>query len=817
MEPLQQLRPAKEVTQCYHCGDQCKDHAIKEDGHEFCCDGCRLVYELLRDNNLCNYYDLSKAPGKSAEKQESRAAYRSLDDAAVREGLIRFENGNHSRVVFHVPVMHCSSCIWLLEHLPRMKEGIISSAVNFQRKEVSVDFENDKVKLSAIASLLADIGYAPAITLGDMELRQKKKRNYSSVLKIGIAGFCFGNIMMLSFPEYLSTGELRELPKLQPFFSWLSLGLSLPVLLYSASGFFASAWKTIRTRNLNIDAPIALAIAVTFSRSVYEIISGTGPGYLDSMSGIVFFMLIGRFFQDRTYDNLSFERDYKSYFPVGVSVNNNGKEESRPVTKLQTGDHIIIRGGELIPADARLMSETAAIDYSFVSGEAEPVAVKKGDLIYAGARQISGVIELEVTKPTSQSYLTQLWNNDSFSKKREEDRKTYIDFINRWFSSFVLLTSLGAGAVWMFIDSSVALNVMTAVLIVVCPCTLLLAATFTNGSVLRWLGSRSFYLKNSGTIDRIATADTIVFDKTGTITGTNESSVFFEGEMLSKTESAELAALVAQSGHVLSRRIASFLEARPSQVSIDNFNERTGKGISATINGKEYLLGSRHFTGAENSKANTTEAWLVINGDVRGRFVFNSGYREQLENVIGSLREKYTLCLLSGDHDGERERLKPLFGDKMYFSQSPEQKLERIRQLQSEGRKVVMIGDGLNDAGALMQADAGIAISDGMNNYFPACDAILDGKEFFLLPKLLAFTSVARKVVIASFVISVMYNLVGIFFSVRGDMSPMIAAILMPASSFSVILLTTTLVRISALKLKNKEKKYETDLNHATL
>lgn len=799
------LKSAVPDTSCYHCGDHCDAHAIKEDGHSFCCDGCRLVYELLRDNNLCNYYDLTKAPGKSAGSPERRKAYLSLDDPAVRPKLIRFENGNMSRVVFQVPVMHCSSCIWLLEHLPRMKKGIIASTVNFQRKEVSVDFENGTLRLSEIASLLADIGYAPAISLGDMELRGKGKKNYGRVLRIGIAGFCFGNIMLLSFPEYLSTGDLAELPQLKTFFGWISLLLSLPVLLYSASGFFVSAWKTIRTRTLNIDAPIALAIAVTFGRSVYEIVSGTGAGYLDSMSGIVFFMLIGRYFQDRTYDNLSFDRDYKSYFPVAVAVESEGKEESRPVTRLAPGDRIVIRGGELIPADARLLSEEAAIDYSFVSGEAVPVALKKGDLVYAGARQTSGSIRLEVVKETSQSYLTQLWNNDAFSKRREEERKTYIDFINRWFSLGVLLTSFGSAAAWYFINPALSLNVMTAVLIVACPCTLLLAATFTNGNVLRWLGNSAFYLKNADAIDRIATADTIVFDKTGTITGASASQVRFEGEPLSAWEKDGLAALVSQSGHVLSRRIAEWTGFRSSGLETKDYRETTGKGISASIDGTEFLLGSRNFTGRSGKTADATEAWLVIGGDVRGRFVFSNGYRPQLEEVIGALKKKFSVWLLSGDHDAERMRLQPLFGDRMHFSQTPEEKLTRIRDLQEQGRKVVMIGDGLNDAGALMQADAGIAVSEGMNNFFPACDAILDGGQFAQLPRLLAFTRVARRVVIASFVVSVMYNLAGIWFSVRGELSPMIAAVLMPASSFSVILLTTLLVRYGARKLRRAE------------
>ena len=283
------LQQAEVGTHCFHCGDTCDDHPVNFDGHVFCCEGCRLVYGLLKENNLCNYYEISGAPGHAAEDEKKRAAYSSLDDPAVRSKIVKFEDEAISRVTFHIPVMHCSSCIWLLEHLHKLKPGIISSEVNFPRREVTVDFEHEKVKLSEVAALLSSAGYAPAISLGDLELNEKRKRFNPKVLKIGVAGFCFGNIMLLSFPDYLSSGALQELPHLRQFFGWLSLALALPVVLYSASGFFTSAWKAIRFRSLNIDAPIALAVAVTFIRSVAEITTGTGTGYLDSMSGIVFF------------------------------------------------------------------------------------------------------------------------------------------------------------------------------------------------------------------------------------------------------------------------------------------------------------------------------------------------------------------------------------------------------------------------------------------------------------------------------------------------------------------------------------------------
>lgn len=757
---------------------------------------------MLAENGMCSYYSISDAPGtRIGTDRRERSQYPVLDAKEVRGKFIQFEDAQRARVTFHIPAMHCSSCIWLLEHLPRLNAAVISSLVNFPRKEVTVDFRPGEIQLSDIASLLSRIGYAPAISMDGPAVGGNRRKFNPRALKIGIAGFCFGNIMLLSFPEYLGAGELAELPQLKLYFAWLSLALGLPVLFYCASEFFVSAYKAIRIRTLNIDAPIALAVAVTFLRSVYEIVAGGSTSYLDSMSGIVFFMLIARYFQERVYENITFDRDYKSYFPIAVTVLRNGTEENVPVTQLVSGDRLLIRHNELIPADAVLLSNRAYIDYSFVTGEAQPVRRVKGDKIFAGARQTEGACELEVINSTSQSYLTQLWNNDAFTKRNKEERVTYIDHINKWFTLAVLSTATVSGIIWSFIDLRTAIDVFTAVLIVACPCTLLIASSFTNGSVMRWLGRKKFYLKNADVIDRLATADTIVFDKTGTITHPDHAGISFVGEPLSAKEIECVVNLAGQSTHPLSRRIVSSLPARKESCSISNVNEVNGKGISATINGQEYTLGSSAFAGASAGKEEGTEVWLAIDSKVRGKFAFPNRYREGFEELSEKLQKHFRIELLSGDNAAEREHLQPLFGGNMFFKMSPQDKLGHIQELQRCGRKVIMIGDGLNDAGALMQAEAGIAVSDNLNSYFPACDAILDGSMLNRLDRLLSFSRVTRRVLTATFIVSVLYNCAGIYFSLIGELSPFVAAVLMPASTFTVIGMTTLLVRIAAFQI----------------
>ena len=459
-----------QIVECYHCGDSCKSETINFDEKSFCCEGCKLVYDLLKENSLCTYYNLNSNPGISPGKFNYTGKYNYLDNEEIKKRLIRFTDGHQTHITFYIPKIHCSSCIWLLENLHRLMEGVTKSTVNFLRKEATIVYNSDLVKLSEVAELLGHIGYEPLINLNDLEQKTEKITNGSQLIKIGLAGFCFGNIMMLSFPEYFSLGNLHDEPGLKTFFGYLNLILSLPVFFYCAWGFYVSAWKSIRYRYMNIDAPIALAIIVTFLRSAYEIIANTGAGYMDSLCGIVFFMLIGRFFQNRTYDTLSFERDYKSYFPIGVTVKNeNGIEENLPVSQLKKGNHIIIRNSELIPSDSILLSVQTHIDYSFITGESAPVKKVKGDLIYAGGKQLDGAIDLEIANPTSQSYLTQLWNKDS-NEPRMQAQKTYIDNINKYFTIAVLSIAFAAGTFWIFFDSGKAMNAFTAVLLVACPC-----------------------------------------------------------------------------------------------------------------------------------------------------------------------------------------------------------------------------------------------------------------------------------------------------------------------------------------------------------
>jgi Cu+-exporting ATPase len=795
---------------CYHCGEDVEGEPLRRDDKEFCCLGCATVYELLRDNDLCDYYQLNGQAGLSQRDRAPSEQFKFLDDDKVAAQLLDFADGQVAKVTFFVPAIHCSSCIWLLENLHKLQPGVAGTRVNFLRKEVSISFDPGQASLRQVADLLAQIGYPPHITLESLDKAapsRKPQTDRALLYKAGVAFFCFGNMMLLSFPEYLTLGEFVE-TNFRQFFGYLNILLALPVVFYCSTDYFQSAYQAYRQRQMNIDVPIALGIVALFGVSLYEILTHTGAGYLDSLGGLLFFLLSGRLFQQKTYDALSFERDYKSYFPISVTVRRDGAEHMVQVADLKRGDRMVIHHQELVPADARLLktpgAEAAMIDYSFVTGEAVPVAKPVGELVYAGGRQTGGTIELEVVKEFSQSYLTQLWNNEAFQKGQESQMERITNKFSKAFTTNVLVVSTGAALYWLPQDVSTALRAFTSVLIIACPCAISLAAPFALGTALRIFGRRNFYLKNTAVIERLAATDTVVLDKTGTLTDTQQAEVAYHGAPLTPGELAAVGTLAKQSTHPLSKAVAAWAKPPAGAATLAGVREVAGQGLAADWQGQEVRFGSARWVLGDQPLPTGDEAgsrvYLRIGPDYRGYFQVQNRYRDGVGEVIAALAPSHKLMVLSGDNEKERARLEALFADHqamtpMAFGQSPQDKLDFVAQLRAKGRQVMMLGDGLNDAGALKQSNVGVAVSDNVLAFSPASDAILDGQSFAQLPQFVRLAKASVVIIRLCFVLSLGYNVVGLSFAVRGALSPVVSAILMPLSSVTVVAFATLAVR----------------------
>jgi Cu+-exporting ATPase len=784
---------------CFHCGDDCNKAIIAFDDKNFCCNGCKTVYEIFSENDLTCYYDLQAAPG--AVPKEIQGKYDFLSQENIIEKLTEFNDGNTQITTLYIPYIHCNSCIWILENLNKLNPNISSSQVNFGKKTVRVTYNSEITSLKEVVLLLATIGYEPYISLDDFKTGQQNV-NRSLIYKLGVAGFAFGNVMFLSFPEYFQVDGFW-IEQYKPVFRWLMFAFSLPVVFYAGHDYFVSAYKGLRSKLLNIDVPIALGIAVLFIRSTVDIIFDFGSGFFDSLTGLVFFLLLGKFFQQKTYTFLSFERDYKSYFPIAVTkISSKMGEHPIQVYDIKKGDRLLIRNEELIPVDGILINGKARIDYSFVTGESETVSKISGDKLFAGGKQTSGVIEMEALKSVEQSYLTQLWSNDVFSKNKEDGFTTLTNKISKKFTIAVLSIAFVSTTFWLFADASKAVNVFTAVLIIACPCAIALSAPFTFGNLLRIFGKLKFYVKNAPVIEQLAEINTIIFDKTGTITSNKKSRAQYDGMDLNPSEETLLKNTLRGSNHPLSRTLYDILDEHHI-ISLNHFEEHLGKGIVGTYNENHIKIGSASFVGTQESTILNTQVHISANNKYKGKYTFYNSYRKGLSKLFNKLKKNYDLVILSGDNEGEFDNLKKLLPSKtkLIFNQKPNDKLDYIKYHQTEGAKILMIGDGLNDAGALAQSNVGIALSENVNVFSPACDAILDASKLNQLNKFISASKSAIKIIKWSFLLSFIYNIIGLYFAVTGQLAPVIAAILMPLSSISIVVFTTIATNLLGRKI----------------
>lgn len=789
---------------CYHCGEDCPDLDLMVDNRHFCCRGCLSVYQLLNNAGLCTYYDLNPQAGINQRTTGDTRKFAFLDAPEVIEELITFRGNGQTHVTLYIPVIHCSSCIYLLENFHLIAKGVVRCDIQFLKKEIAIVFNESETSLRQIAEKLADIGYAPYVSHSHAKNKKAVKPDRSMIYRLGVAGFCVGNIMLFSIPEYFSNNVTTE-PFLGSIFRYLNVLFSIPVFFYSATPFFVSSWKGIKQKYLNIDIPVALAILATYIRSLTDVFLHDGSGFFDAMAGIVFFMLAGRVLQNHTQKYLFFDRDYSDYFPMAsMVVQADGSERPTLLSEIHPGDRLRIYNSELIPADGILLNGKCLVDYSFVTGESIPIEKRPGDLLYAGGKQLSGAIELQVIKETGASHLIQLWSKDLDEEHEQklDTKNSFVHVLARNFTLIVLGIAVISAAYWWQHDPAKIWPVVTAILIIACPCGLLLTSTFTNGYVMRMLAKHGLFLRSPGIIERVGNIEHIVFDKTGTLTSAGSITATWKGLVLTTDEKERIASAIRPSLHTFKSPVQQLLDAEP-KYEARNFKEHPGLGIEATVQGKEYRIGTPAFFGMK-SQASEEGTPVMVSADDKtvGIFYLAQGLRDGVEPMFGRLKKKVSATLLSGDEPLQKSLFEKLFGTQMFFRLSPAEKLSHISSLQFSGIKVAMAGDGLNDAGALKKADVGFCITDDINRFTPAGDGILQGDKLSILDKLIQYCRSSKGTIHLCFGFSVVYNITGLFFAVQGLLSPLMAAILMPMSTLTIIVTTYISSNLKARKIE---------------
>ncbi len=760
----------------------------------FCCTGCASVHALLAAHDLTGFYACAPDAGRSQRAMGARPADRfaPLDDPLIAQRYVDSHDGTFTHATFAVPSLHCASCVWLLEQLWRFDEGIGRSEADLLRRTVRVAFRPDRISLRAVAERLASLGYEPVLDAEASAGRLPPPRR-TLYLKLGLAGFAFGNIMLFSIPRYAAGAGLE--PTFHWLFSLLNLALAVPVLLFSASDFFRSAWHALRLRTVTLDVPVALGLAVLFLRSVVDIASGTGEGYLDSFAGLVFFLLIGRLFQQLTFDRIAFDRTVRSFLPLSVRVRDVSGLSTRRVEDVVPGDVLFVRPGEIVPADATLLDTTGCLDYAFVTGESVPVDVVAGAYIGAGGRVADHAIHVQVLRAVSHGRLAELWQHPVFAQRRPHWLTTVSSRFGHWFTvGAIALAAAGAVAWWP--DLRMAAQVATAVLIIACPCALTLAAPITLGTALGQLGRAGCYLKSGAVALDMSRLDTIAFDKTGTLTtaGTVDD---VERHGLTAYDWGLVHRLAAESVHPISRTL---VPRAPLYGRAEGVHVAPGQGIRGRVDGHAVVIGSASYVTSESGVAIEGVAgrtYAAVDGRA-GSLHLSTRPRPGMRAAVAQLGQRYDTWLLSGDAGTDAASWEDVFADRMHFRLSPEDKLDLIGERQRTRGRVLMVGDGLNDAGALAAADVGMAVSDDTACLVPACDVVVRGDQLPRLPEFLLYARRARRVIVLCFAVSVAYNVVGIGLALAGMLTPLVTAILMPVSSLTVVGLSVGLMRVRA-------------------
>ena len=766
-------------TSCHHCGGKCATSSPQKDGHQFCCQGCLSVYELLTQYDSCEYYELGPASGMRPPEVKT-SKYSVLDTSPERSHVIEYEDDLILRARFVLPSMHCASCVWLLERLHRFDSSILSSRVDLLRHTVVVECDRAHTTLANVALLLASLGYEPEIDRTDNDRRSAESRSRRTLyLRLGVAGFAAGNVMMIGLANYVAGKDGFD-ATLKIIFDVLSIGLSIPVLLYSAQPWLSSAVMSMRRGIVNLDVPVALGITTIFLRSCYEIVTSTSEGFLDSFTGLVFFLLIGKLFQQRAFASIDFHRTMRSFFPLSATKQTDGQQQQVHIDEIAVGDVVVVRNGEVIPADAILLHEPGVVDYSYVTGESTPIECAPGKMLFAGGRVMGRSLTLSVIKPASISYMASLWTRSDVHTERREYGSTS-DRFGLIFTVVTISIAVVGGLLWLP-DVSMALTVATSVLIIACPCAFTLSAPIVYGTAMSNLARSGIYLRTAAIIADLQRISAVVVDKTGTLT--EPTSVTYHGTPLNPEVVSFISALALQSSHPVSQAIARVLPS--SSASVSDVLETPGVGISGVCGDLSVALMAEKAQPARTGFNGRT--YVHVGDEVMGYFLLDHALRPEAASMIMQLQKDYDVRLLTGDTAPISKEIAQLFpAEAIKQGASPSQKVEYIVKNQKLGSKVLMMGDGLNDLAALSAANVSVAVSNNTSRIVPACDIVIDAKNIGSIASLLRYAHKLRGVVGLAFWFTMIYNLIGLTLSLSGNLSPVITAIMMPLSSLLVL------------------------------
>jgi Cu2+-exporting ATPase len=804
---------------CTHCSLPVP-RGLLEDGAEeqFCCAGCRTVYETLKGAGLQRFYELSEQSDNSPARAASTSGrgFTEFDHEDFLASYVQEEEGV-SRVTLYLEGVHCAACVWLVEKLPSVVPGVLEARLDIGRAIVIVVWRSESVKLSVIARTLDRLGYPPHPLKSGEEQQQRKKEARTALTRIGVAGALAGNVMGIAFALY--GGYLQGMDtELRDFFRWSALLLTLLSLLWPGRTFFRGAWAALRTRTPHMDLPIALGIGAGFLGGAWHTITGTGEVYFESVAILVFLLLVGRHFQSKQQHKAYEAMELLHALTPGTARRDTGNGfEEVPILSLQKGDCIEVRGAETAPADGTVIAGQSSFDMAVLSGETRPIAVQEGERVFAGTLNLGARVVLQVDSTGADSRVGRLLQLVEQHAKRPAAIVRVADRLSGVFTVVVLLLAAVTALWWGVRDPEVALENAIALLIVACPCALGLATPLAVVAAVGRAARAGILVKGGDALERLASPGILVLDKTGTLTQGAVSVVQWHGEQALQAQVAELEIHASHPfAAALVKHASNHAAAPPSSatsICVEHVEAIPGKGICGTVNGQRLCVGAPAWI--EQQGAALPQEWLtqvieralspvaVVQFNAQGQAVamamagIGDALQADAPRVIQELQQAgWDLRVMSGDHPQVVAAVAEKLGlDKQHCQGglSPEKKLaaiERLRAEQSTKPKplpVLMVGDGWNDAAALAAADVGIAVHGSAEASLAAADVFLSTPGLGGVAGLLQGAKRTVHVIRRNLAVSLAYNAIGVALAMTGVLNPLLAAVLMPVSSLTVV------------------------------
>ncbi|MBR9882130.1 MAG: heavy metal translocating P-type ATPase [Oceanospirillales bacterium] len=793
-------------TPCYHCGLPVPPGSqfftrIDNEERQMCCPGCLAVSQTIVDGGLDNFYrhrDKQNVKNERVRKEneEQRALeLRLFDDEEVQQSFVRKTEASNREALLVIEGITCAACVWLLEHHLKKQPGVVDASVNLTTHRARLTWDDSQTKLSAQLAEIDRIGYQAHPYQPNSEETLLAKERKRAIRRLGVAGVGTMQVMMLAAALYAGDISASMDSSIVGFIRWASFVLATPVALYSARPFYDAALRDLRTRQLSMDVPVSLAILAAYFASAWATLSGSGEVYFDSVTMFTFFLLVGRFMEMQARHRTGRAGNaLLNLLPNSAIRLVDGAEQLIPASQLRQGDRVLVKPGHTIPADGIVRKGRTSVDESALTGEYLPLSRSVDDTVVGGTQNVEHAIEIEVTETGGDSRLSTIVRMLDRAQAEKPAVARIADRVSRYFVGATLVTAAIVASSWAFIDPQNAFWITLSVLVVTCPCALSLATPTALTTATGTLRTHGLLISRGHVLESFATATHVVFDKTGTLTEGNlqiQETVPLINES-KRTLLALGAALESASEHPIARAFTPYTSQRA-----DSVTNHLGQGLEGVIDGWTYRIGKPDFAIAitgetkEPTPPNMNGLWLLLCSEHSPLcwFRLDDQIRPEAATAINALSALgLHSIMLTGDNSGSAETVAQSLGiDQLYKGVSPEQKLEILNRLASEGAEVIMVGDGINDIPALAGARVSVAMAGATDLAKTNADAVLIANDLTRLVDAVRLARKTRIIIRENLAWAALYNLLALPLAATGFIAPYMAAIGMSASSLVVV------------------------------